>query len=113
MSEHRRENRPRQIDESYCVEPTCEFNGKHAQQGVCFNLDREGREWEQIFAASKRLSDEMLAIRKEKFADDPAEYTRWLEAMYETAMMNWGNTLDECICLRVENRRLKERAGAN
>lgn len=108
MNDHKLEKRPRQIDELYCLEEGCEFNDKLAQQGICYSADHDSRDWEKIFDAGKHMGAELLAIRTSKYADKPDEYIRWLEAMYETAMMNWASTLDECICLRVENRRLKE-----
>jgi len=109
VSDHKRENRPREIDEWYCAEEGCEFNGKLAQQGVCYSADRQYQNWEKLYEASKEHADELLAIRQSEFADKPEEYIRWLEAMYEAAMVNWDGTLDECIRLRVENRRLRER----
>ena len=109
VSDHKREIRTREISDDHCAEPNCEFYGKSRQQGVCFSQPDDARDWDRIFEASKQHSDEMLAIRRSEFADKPSEYIEYLEAMYECAMMNWGSTLDECICLRVENRRLKER----
>lgn len=111
MSSHRLESRQRQFKEDICVEPGCEFDGKPAQQGVCFG-DDSGPAWEKIFEAGKHLADEIREIRLSEYKDNPTEYIRWLEAMYETTMMNWTSTLDECICLRVENRRLKESLAA-
>lgn len=67
--------------------------------------DEEARHL-RIFAAGKAFSDEMLEIRARCYADRPEEYIRYLEAFYETAMMNWTSTLDECVVLRAEMRRM-------
>lgn len=110
-AEHALERRSRSIEETYCAEPGCEFAGKRAEGGVCFNQERDARTWDKIAELAQQTSAELKQLRTEEYADRPEEYVRWLEAMYETSMMNWMSTLDECICLRVENRRLKERLG--
>lgn len=110
-TEHKLERRPCTIEEDYCAEPGCEFLGKRAQSGVCFNRTREERTWDQIAQLGMDTAEELKVLRAGEFADRPEEYTRWLEAMYETAMENWMSQLDECVCLRVQNRRLRERLG--
>ncbi len=107
MSDHKH---VREFLERYCDEPSCEFFGKPWQQGVCFNADGNFvRTKLNVITSGREFSEELLQVKREQFADKPDEYLRYVEAMYETAMMNWCSTLDECIELRVENRRLKER----
>ncbi len=108
MSEHKRERRPREIDEYFCAEPGCEFEGRHAQQGVCHTNEPDFVVNERLEKYAEESAQELLRIRREHYPDD-AEYIEWLEAHYECAQINWTFTLDECIRLRVENARLKLR----
>lgn len=108
--EHKRERRPRTIEEDYCVHLDCEFFGKRAESGVCFNQTREERTWDRIHQLSLQTAVELNKIRAGE-CSDREEYIRCLESMYETAMMNWMSQLDECVCLRLQNRRLRERLG--
>lgn len=106
--EHRQELRTCEVQESYCVEPGCEFNGERAVQGVCHSSKPDLADWDRLHDAGERFADELRKIRTEHYTDKD-EYIEWLEAMYECAMLNWTFTLDECIRLRREVALLKRR----
>ncbi len=110
MADHQRDTRQRSIDDHYCAEPSCEFNGKPWQQGVCFNDQVTQNTIDRMMQDGDRILAEMHHVRDTQFKNKPDEYIRWLEAMNESAMMNWHSTLNECIALRVQNRRLRENA---
>ena len=106
MSDHKRVNKPREIDEWFCDEPTCEFYGRNSQQGVCHTTESEFVDMDRLAEHAQQSAEETLKMRREHYPTD-AEYIPWLEAHYECAMINWTFSLDECIRLRVENARLK------
>ncbi len=117
-SDHPRDERQRSIADPHCADPNCEFYGKPWQQGVCFSSDLSGdrdvdRRIAKMSRRGKQVLDEIHDLRRTEFDGKPEEYICWLEAMYETGMMNWDGCLDECIALRVENRRLKELLNAS
>lgn len=105
--DHKRRNGTREITEYYCEEPGCRFEGEPAVQGVCWNSEGEIADWDKLADAGERMSAEFKAIRI-KSNWSPEETIRWLEAMYETAMINWTMALDEVIRLRAEIALLKE-----
>lgn len=89
----------RDIAESYCTQPRCEFNGKPAQQGVCYTNRGEALDWGRVDLLEKRIEDELAVFRK-KYTGK--KYIEWLEAMYTCAQLNWSIGLDETIRLRRE-----------
>lgn len=106
--DHKRELRTREYQESYCAEPSCEFYGERAQQGVCHSSEPELADWDRLHDAGQQFADELRQIRTEHYTDKD-EYIRWLEAMYESTMLNLTFTLDECVRLRAELALLKKR----
>lgn len=105
-TEHKREIRKREYDESYCAEPTCEFFGERVQQGVCHTTEPDVADLEKIDKHITELAEGLLDIRKNHYPN-AEDYIPWLEAHYECAMVNWAFGLDECIRLRREVALLK------
>lgn len=101
--EHKTEQRifVRRNYEHYCVDPNCQFNGKHAQQGICYSADGELVDYKKLEAKEKELETELKEIKE--IYTDKDEYIQWLEAMYVCSQLNWDSTLDECIHLRAKN----------
>jgi hypothetical protein len=87
----------RAIFETFCAQPRCKFNGKEAQQGVCYSNEGEIVSFDKLAKHESALHAELKALRKQEGA---RSYVTALEAHYVSAMMNWQITLDECIRLR-------------
>ena len=104
MSEHRTEMRMREIGESFCLEPGCEYEGKPSIQGHCHS--RLDEDTDRIIARMETSAESSLAFYREQHPDD-AEYLKTLESMYVCAMMNWEGALDQLVRLRRENAELK------
>ena len=110
MADHKTETRKREFEESICQEPDCEFYGLHAQQGICHSAEPEvSASTEKLLQVAESFATDLRQIRSLESFQDKDEYIRWLEAMYECAMMNWTFGLDECIRLRAELALLKKR----
>lgn len=103
---HARETRifAREIHETFCDDKKCKFYGKHAQQGVCHTDKPDLIDWDRI-ADHEKSQEKELAYFKKLYKGK--EYVRWLEAMYESAMLNWRFTLDDLIRLRRDNALLR------
>lgn len=105
--EHATEFRRREISDSFCTAPGCEYEGKPAVQGHCFSrlddaTDRYLREKE-----ASALS--ILAhLREQNPAAD--EYVKALESYYVCSWMNGEFTLDELVRLRRDNAALRAAA---
>ena len=109
MSEHRIELRAVVAEirnQSWCVEPGCEYEGKRAVQGHCFH--RLDDDTDRYIARMEKSAEDSLAFYRAQHPED-ADYLKTLESMYVCAQMNWTSTLDECIRLRRENTALKGR----
>lgn len=105
-ADHKTETRifSREIHESFCDEPTCEFYKKHAAQGHCGKDEAEDM---RIYDLIDRREAELEKDWNECYASDP----EGSKSAYITAMLNWSLGLDECIKLRAENARLKNKLG--
>lgn len=102
----------RDIHESYCAQPDCEFFGKHTSQGNCYSsTDDDGSEawFNRYERRTEALEKELVEMRNE--CKTPEEYLDYLEGSWVYDKMCWDNTLDECIQLRAENARLKNKLG--
>ena len=99
MSKHKviRLIKQQAVHETICAQPRCKFNGKPAQQGVCYSDKGEIVDWKRTEQQELQVNEELKYFRKKY---KRRQYLRWLEAMYVTASLNWTMTLDECIRLR-------------
>ena|SRR3990167_4607983 len=107
MSEHQTERRMREIGDSYCVEPGCEYKGKPAVQGHCFS--RLDDETNRLIERMEKRAEDSLAVYRARYQGE--EYVKVLESMYVCAMMNWDGALDQLVRLRRENAALKRATG--
>jgi hypothetical protein len=105
--DHKRETRPREILDSYCLEEGCEFKDEHAVQGHCYSREPELFDFGKLDKHERDAEEDLAQIRKEHYPD-PEEYILWLESHFLCVSMNWSSTLDECVYLRAENARLKK-----
>ncbi len=109
MSDHKTEKRQREIDEHFCVEPGCEFEGRHAQQGVCHTTETDVADIDKLYSVAESFAKDLREFHKVHYGGDKDEYISYLESVYECAMLNWTFGLDEMIRLRKENAQLKLR----
>lgn len=112
-SKHKTELRERPISESFCAQTGCRFRGKRVQQGVCYDsvpeTKRDNIFVAEISAISARMGAERDEIRKSHYKGKDREWIRWLEGMYECAMLNWHLGTNETVRLRAENAILKDK----
>lgn len=111
-AKHKSESRifNREINESYCDEPACEFYNKRTSQGNCWDAtDPEEKKFHHYIDYSEDSAESYLKELKE--ITKPEEYVEHLESSLVCNWMNYTFTLDECIRLRAENARLKLRLG--
>lgn len=99
----------REIRETYCDQSDCEFYGKHAAQGVCFETD-VWDPWYNRYELIIKQSEEGLA-EVEAHHSSPEELLEYLKSMYVYMQANWDNTLNECVRLRAENAKLRLKLG--
>lgn len=92
-----RENVEYHYKEKFCTELGCEYNGKRAVQGHCFDRVED------------RARD-TLAYYKQRHQGD--EYIGVLESLYLCVMMNLDLVLDEVVLLRKENAELRTKLDA-
>jgi hypothetical protein len=102
----------RRIPESRCEDPSCEFFGKPAQQGVCFS--RLTNRSTQYIDAVRKYSDarmaEVKSLRKiDKKLTTDKQWIKYLEANLECCWMNEEFTLDQLIHLRAQVGKLTNR----
>ena len=107
-SEHKTIHKYRKVCETMCAEPGCEFNGKHAAQGICFSkLSRNVNAYiVSVMNQGEHLLKEMKSLRKaNKLTTDKA----WIKYLEGHVACEWANNmfhLDELISLRAEVSRL-------
>jgi hypothetical protein len=111
--DHKRELRKREILESFCVEPGCKFNGKHAAQGICHTRhSRNTHEYvDRTLARGQELLDEMKSLRK---MNKQTSSAAWIKRLEGHLVCQWANewfTLDALIHLRAENAKLRVELG--
>ena len=110
---HKTETRifARQIHEHFCDQPDCQFYGKHASQGNCWDAtDPEEKQHPHYLDYVEHVANEWIEhYRKDRRSD--ADYIGDLEGALFCNVMNYHLTLDECVRLRAENARLKIRLG--
>ena len=105
--EHRTELRERveyRLNESYCIEPGCEYNGKPAVQGHCHTrLDTETDRY------IDRIEKDAESILQHTREHNPgtAEYVEALESQFMCAWINVEFGIDNLVRLRRENAALK------
>lgn len=109
VTTHATTERTREVREKLCDEPTCEFRGEPAVQGVCHSTEGEIADWEKLEKAEREIEAQLVDMRRE--ATDLDDYVRSLEAYYTSVAINWDMTLDECIRLRRENALLRRSVG--
>lgn len=102
--EHKTETRvfERNIQESFCVQPGCKFEGKHAVQNVChtFTTMTGSTDWSYIDNVMKAGDEYVSNIRKNCKGKSTKEYIRRLESEMSCAWMNTMVGLDELVRLR-------------
>lgn len=95
----------RKIMESRCEEPSCEFYGKWAQQGVCFSRleDRSTQYIDAVRNYSDARMAEVKSFRKiDKKMTADKQWIKYLESNLECCWMNEEFTLDQLIHLRAQ-----------
>lgn len=113
---HRTTPRHRDIVEFVCDEPTCEFYGKQAAQGVCHTTDVFEPEVDRYIRRVEKSGEDMLAESRLCFEEHQrrhpdASWVAYLESQLVCDWMNHQFVLDECIQLRAENAKLRLRLG--
>lgn len=98
---HQTEYRERKILDTFCIEPGCEYKGKHAVQGHCYHkLDDDTEKYINKMIA--RANEEIVWM-KNHYGD---KYLERLEALCHHEIINRWFTLDELISLRYDNAKL-------
>lgn len=101
----------RRIHESRCAEPSCEFYGKPAQQGVCFSRlnDRTKKYVDAVRKYADARMAEVKSLRKINKQDTDAKWIKYLEGNLECCWMNEEFTLSQLIYLRAQVGTLRNR----
>lgn len=101
----------RKIHESKCAEPSCEFFGKPAQQGVCYHrIDATSQKYlESVRKYADARMAEIKRFRKEDKMYPDAKWIKYLESNLECCWMNEEFTMDELISLRAQVGKLTNR----
>lgn len=94
----------RKIHETRCAEPSCEFYGTRAQQGVCFSKlnDRTTQYIQSVRKYADARMAEVKSLRKINKMDTDAKWIRYLESNLECQWMNEEFTMDQLIYLRAQ-----------
>lgn len=106
--EHKTELRERvevRFNESYCIEPDCEYNGKPAVQGHCHT--RLDSETDHYIDRIEKAAESILQHTREHNSGE--EYVKALEAQFMSAWINVEFGTDNLVRLRRENAALKLR----
>ncbi len=111
---HKTETRifAREIHESYCDEPSCEFYGKHASQGHCWIASdltelRLDKAIDRAEEEAKEAIAELDSFRPESDKEYIAELKSHLICEYLNDSMQW----EEQLRLRMENAKLRLKLG--
>ena len=111
----------RRIHENFCVDPKCQFRGRHAVQGVCHTTTTSagGHDWDyvdRLIALGNSFVDEVKTMAKRgKWSQK--KYVAYLESAMACSWSNACSGLDELVRLRRQVslltdqvKRLKKRA---
>ena len=111
---HRKETRvfPGNKHVDFCTEPGCELRGKRRAQGICYSISPLTGMRVKSFETARKYAVEWLNEAREIHKKLPKElWIGFLEGAYVTQVMNMAINLDECVLLRAENTRLKNKLG--
>lgn len=105
MAEHKTERRTREIGDTFCIEPGCDYYNMPAVQGHCYTvLDAVTDKYiEKIGKAAYKFLQEIKDIA----GKDHIKYVEQLETYLVSMSMNNDSLLDQLVTLRRENARLK------
>jgi len=102
---HKMETRvfARDIHESFCMQPSCKFYKKHAQQGVCHTTDTfvGGNDWsyiDKIIDEAGKAAEEQFKILRKHYKG--RQYAKHLESYLSCMWMNEMICMDELVRLR-------------
>ena len=102
----------RKILETFCVQPRCEFRGKRAAQGVCYDRKSlSGQKFKYLDATEKYAVENLQEARKAHRGQSDRKWVTNLESHFITHEMNQIFSLDELVRLRAENARLRSKLG--
>jgi hypothetical protein len=113
-SKHHTETRIflRHIHEHFCDQPDCEFFGKRAAQGICWETtDPEEAKHEHYLDYAEAKAESQMKWTREHRAESDKEYIDDLESQLICEILNHEFTLDECIRLRIENAKYRIKLG--
>ncbi len=100
----------REIYESYCVDPGCEFNGKRSAQGIC-HTRLEGVDHEYMKRVQSHVDEWLADMHKEREPGKDEEYIKYLEGQLYCHLMNDRFSLDHLVSLRMKIARLELKLG--
>lgn len=100
----------RDIHESYCAQPDCQFFGKHSAQGICHTKLKgfPAQYFDRLFASARSTVEFYRAQYKGK---SRAQWVKFLEGLVITTQCNWTSCLDELIRTRAVNAKLNNKLG--
>jgi len=108
---HKLETGWRKIPQSKCADSKCEFFGKPAQQGVCFDrLDATSQKYiESVEKYANARMVEVKSLRKINKQDTDAKWIKYLESHLECCWMNEEFMIQQLIHLRAQVGKLTNR----
>lgn len=105
-TQHQMETRevPSQRIQSFCQEPNCQFYGREAQQGVCYNtlFPGESRYIQSTLEAGETLLAELKQLRQANHCENDRD---WIEHLENHIVCQWSGRqfdIDELVHLRAE-----------
>lgn len=102
----------RDIQESYCDQLDCEFYGKRSSQGTCFSeTDPDEIRFNHFLDYMEAQAESHLKFTQLQRPESDKEYIEELESEVVCHFMNWTSTIEECVRLRTENARLRNKLG--
>ena len=104
MSEHAHVNRVKEWTQRICDEPSCEFYGQQAVQGICYSSEGELIENKALERVESDALEIIEGYRRDR--PDPQEYLELLESSFVANWINYTGTLDECVRLRAKMARM-------
>jgi len=110
---HKTEIRKREVHETFCIEPGCEFEGKRAAQGICHTVESatDTQYVKKVMAHGEKLLKEMRGVRYKNKARTKEQWIKYLEGYLVCTWANHWFGLDELIHLRAENAKLRVKLG--
>lgn len=102
----------REVSESVCDQPDCEFFGECRAQGVCYDgEDEETTRFKDYLKFAENQAEETMKFIRDHRPDSNKDYIELLEGNVIAFLMNWSFASDDSVRLRAENARLKLRLG--